>query len=257
MRSSFWRAMAGCTIAFGISGCDDRFPDYHYKMTIYVGDKAFSSVRGIEQEEVDSMVDSAGRRVERTLSGEAVVLHVNGRNYYALLSKPDNADYATLIAGAALALYIAGAEPPSEAEKAVSEVREDARRKADPGYYLDDIAAKSRAMTEVAGPKNLPRTLPPRNGRPPFQAWPMFVTFDDPKDPKTVREASPDSIGVSRITIEITGDDVTTGIEGRFPWWAQYKERRFDGSPETTQIMTTTDIRNWLTNGQFSTGAAQ
>lgn len=45
----------------------------------------------------------------------------------------------------------------------------------------------------------------------------MFVTFDDPSDPKTVREVSPESIGVSRITIEITDEDVTTGIEERLP----------------------------------------
>jgi hypothetical protein len=202
-----------------LAGCGgDSFPDFHYEMTIYVGGKAYSSVRSVEQREVSSMVDSAGVRVERTLSGEAVIIDLGGQTYYALLSKPDNADYATLIAGAALTAHIPQPKPQSEAEQAMGEAREDARRSADPGYFLDDMAGESRAMVQVVGPKDLPRTLPPRNNKPPFQAWPMFVTFSDPGDPKTVREVSPDSIGVSRITIEITDEPVTTGIEGKLAW---------------------------------------
>jgi hypothetical protein len=235
-------------------GCSgDAFPDYHYKMTIYAGGKAFSSVRGIAQEEVSSMVDSAGRRVERTLSGEAVIIDLDGRTYYALLSKPDNADYATLITGAALAPYIPGAAPQTDAEKAVGEVREDARRTADPGYYLDDMAERSRAMTQVVGPKDLPRTLPPRNGKPPFEAWPMFVTFGDPKDPKTVRAVSPEEIGVSKITIEITDEPVTTGIEGRFSWWTQFGNKHFDGTSTIMEDMTASSLAAHMSSGSFST----
>jgi hypothetical protein len=84
-------------------------------------------------------------------------------------------------------------------------------------------------MVKVQGPKDLPRTLPSRNGRPPMQAWPMFVTFEDPKDPKTIREVSPDDIGVKRITIEITEEDVTKGIEGQLTWLPRYYNRQFSG----------------------------
>ena len=222
-----WLRLLQVPVALLVAACGgDAFPDYHYKMTIYAGGKAFSSVRAIEQREVSSMVDSAGRRVERKLTGEAVVLDLPGGTYYALLSKPDNADYATLIPGAALARHIGEDEPRSDAEQAMDETR----RAADPGYFLDDIAARSRAMTEVAGAKDLPRTLPPRQGRPPFQAWPMFVTFSDPGNPKTVREVSPDSIGVTRITIEITDEDVTTGIEKKLSWLPSYRDRMLDGN---------------------------
>lgn len=211
-------------MAFGLAGCsNDAFPDYNYKMTIYAGGKTFSSVRRVEQEETSSIVDSAGRTVKRTLTGEAVILDLNGRTYYALLTKPDNADYATLIAGAALASHIPQAEAPAGADAAMAEAREDERRASDAGYYLDDIAAQSRAMTEVQGSKNLPRTLPPRPGREPFQAWPMFVTFDDPNDPRTVREVSPSTIGVSQITIEITDESVTKGIESRLSWLPSHR----------------------------------
>lgn len=195
----------------------DSFPDYNYRMTIYLDGQAFSSVRRIEQERVTSIVDSGGAQVRRRLQGEAVIIQRYGRTYYALLTKPDNADYALLIPGAALAPYIGRPQAHSEADEAVAEWFEDKWRAVHPNYFLDDMAAASRAMTRVVGPKNLPRTLPPRPGRAPFQAWPMFVTFTDPTDPRTVRVVTPEAIGVDRITIEITDDDVTTGIEERLP----------------------------------------
>lgn len=61
-------------------------------------------------------------------------------------------------------------------------------------------------------------------------AWPLFVTFGNPNDPKTVREVSPDSIGISRITIEITKGDVTVGIGERLPWRQGYGEKRLSGA---------------------------
>ena len=236
-----------------LAGCGDPFPDFHYKMTIYARGKAFSSVRGVEQREVSSMVDSAGVRVERILTGEAVILELDGRTYYALLTKPDNAEYATLIPGAALAPLIPEPTSKSEVAEAVGEVREVRQRAGDPGYYLDDMAARSRAMTEVEGGKDLPRRLPVRNGKPAFEAWPMFVTFGDPADPKTVREVSPDVIGVERITIEITKEETTTGIASRLDWYSDYKDRRLDGSSQIMQDLQTTDIRNWLTSAAFTT----
>lgn len=227
--SKIWRALLVCSVALGLSGCGDRFPDYRYKMTVHVGDKAFSSVRGIEQEEINSMQSSSGRTVKRTLTGEAVIIEVNKQTYYALLTRPDNADYATLIAGAALGPAMPTVAPPSAQDAAIKEWRSDQGER-DPTAYLDDMAARSRAMTEVKGAHPLPRTLPPRQGRPPFQAWPMFVTFDDPKDPKTVREVSPDNIGINNITIEITDEDVTTGIEKRLGWLAGNYDRMLDGN---------------------------
>lgn len=53
---------------------DDRFPDYNYEMTVYVGGQAFSGVRAIKQEESASIVDSSGRSVKTTLQGEAVII---------------------------------------------------------------------------------------------------------------------------------------------------------------------------------------
>jgi hypothetical protein len=200
---------------------DDRFPDYHYKMTIYVGDKAFSSVRALTVTEAGSIVDSGGSTVKRRVEGEAVVMDLGGgQTVYALLSRPDNVDYAQFVPGMALSPHIPKKAVPGEVEQAIQEYNDEHNPKQD---SFGDAAEGLQQMVKVQGPKDLPRTLPPRNGRPPMQAWPMFVTFGDPKDPKTVREVSPSSIGVSRIAIEITDEDATTGIEGRLVWLKSHR----------------------------------
>ena len=55
--------------------------------------------------------------------------------------------------------------------------------------------------------------------------YPLLVTFGDVRDPKTVARVDPDNLAASfgpgvtlkRITVEITDDPVTTGIEKRLP----------------------------------------
>lgn len=231
-----------------LSGCGgDRFPDYSYKMTIYAGGKAFSSVRRVEREETISIVDSSGRTVKRSLVGEAVIIDLNGRTYYALLSKPDNQDYSKFIVGAALvpAIPVPAEKPKTEQQQAIDEWKRDqSLGKED---YLADIAKRDQEMLAVKGAHPLPRTLPPRTGRPPFQAWPMFVTFDNPDNPKTVREISPEAIGVSKITIEITDEPVTTGIEKRLTWLPQYYDKMLNGS----RLHNSNLLSNNLNNNAF------
>lgn len=48
--------------------------------------------------------------------------------------------------------------------------------------------------------------------------WPMMVRFDDINDSRTVETVSPDAIGVRRIIVETTNQDVTTGLRRRLPW---------------------------------------
>lgn len=190
-----------------LAGCgDDRFPDYSYKMTVHTGGQEFSSVRHVEVTE--------GSIVTRRVTGEAVIIdHPNGRTYFALLSRPENPDYAKFAAGMALRDHVGKAAAKSEMDKALDEY-DDNR-----GYQdsFGDAAEFLQAMVKVEGAKDLPRTIPATRNRPPMQAWPMFVTFGNPKDPKTVRKVTPESIGVERITIAITDEDVTEGIEERLP----------------------------------------
>ena len=46
----------------------------------------------------------------------------------------------------------------------------------------------------------------------------MMVRFADINDPKSVERVDPKAVGVKRILLETTNDDVTTGIEKRLGW---------------------------------------
>ena len=202
-----------------LSSCgDDQFPDYHYKMTVYAGGKAYSSVRAVEQKQVFSLADSSGQSVQRRLQGEAVIIDLaDGRTAYALLSKPGEAEYALKVAGYALLPLV----PEFKRDPRTDDLHVERGTES-----LDRMADKQRQMVAIKGPQDLPRTRPnpdPYRGPRALDSWPMLVTFSDPKDPKTVREVAPEEIGVNRITIEITEEPVTTGIEERLVWALNHK----------------------------------
>ncbi|KLE31987.1 hypothetical protein AAW01_11190 [Aurantiacibacter gangjinensis] len=203
-------------LGLSLASCGDSFPDYHYKMTIYVDGQEYSSVRAVDQDEVTSIVDSTGSRVETSMRGEAVIIdHPNGRTYYALLSKPGSPQYGAFAAELALMPLV------TRAQRSQTDNWMGANQSGD----LDLRAQDHQAMVAIEGPQELRRAIPvdelrrhSGSGDPDFPAWPMFVTFSDPSDPRTVREVTPESLGVERITIEITDEDVTTGIEERLAW---------------------------------------
>ena len=207
------KAMAVAALVL-VTGCGDKFPDYHYKLTIYAGGKAYSSVREVRVTEISSIQSSIGKKAKYELSGEAVVLDIPGRStpVFALLARPDDADYATYAPRVALMKFI---EPVPR------------------DYGQDDMdrqALELQRMVAVAGPRELPRTIPsPWRDGTLRQTWPFFVTFGNIADPKSVREVSPDSIGVERITLEITDEPVTTGIEGRLTWRKGFPQGMLNG----------------------------
>ena len=215
-RRTFLASAAIFALALPLGGCgDDQFPDYHYKMMIYVGDKAYSSVRAIEQKQVFSAADSSGHAVRRRLHGQAVILDLlDGRTVYALLSKPDEFEYALNMANYALLPLV----PAFKRDPRFDDLRPERGTES-----LDRMAEVQRQMVAIKGEHELPRMRPnpwkSRDGEPSeIDAWPIFVTFDDPVNPKSVHETSPASVGVSRIAIEITDENVTKGIEKRLPW---------------------------------------
>lgn len=241
--------MALAAALVSLAGCDDRWSDYNYRMTVHVGDKAFSTVRHVEVEEGSSIMDSSGRRVDRRTQGEAVILDLNGQTYYALLTPADgsygNGYYAAYVAEPALVPAI-GKPPETDLAKAMRDYQE-----RQPGFdQLADDAATHNAMLEVKGARILPREIPGMpNGHGPTKmtVWPMFVTFRDPADPKTVRAVSPEEIVVTAITIEFTKDDVTTGIEKRLGWLPDYYDKMLDGQ----RLNNSTDLANNLTPRAF------
>jgi hypothetical protein len=89
----------------------------------------------------------------------------------------------------------------------------------------------------------------------------MLVRFGDIADPKTVAKVDPDDLAASfgkgvtlrRITVERTKDKVTTGIEKRLGWWANYRNRHFDGTSTASQDLTTDALTASISSGSFST----
>lgn len=249
------RALLAIIGALLLSACGDRFPDYRYKMTIYVdtpeGEKAFSSVRQVRVEEASSIADSSGAREKVRLEGEAVILDLPGRTIYALLSKPNSPQYAAYIPAAALARHIPVEGALSAREQELQELKE---VRPNSGAHLDEASERLQKMVEVKGPKELPRTRPnrdPYRGPRQIEQWPMFVAFSDSSDPKSVYEVSPEEIGVKRVTIEITDDDVTRFIAEKLPLNASCADCMLDG--QRFEDLTSKKLASHLTFYDFST----
>ena len=70
-----------------------------------------------------------------------------------------------------------------------------------------------------------------------------------------VREVAPEEIGVRRITIEITDESITTGIEKRLPWLHGYYDRKLSGTRfETLADKQKHPLSGILSAGSFSAG---
>ncbi len=114
---------------------------------------------------------------------------------------------------------------------------------------MDVRAREAQATVKVEGAHELPRTRPspmPKQNPKPVQLWPFCVKFGDIDDAKTVKEVNPSSLGVRRITIEITDEDVTTGIEEKLLYGrgnSEYQKWR--------RSLPFTDFRRQLSRSNF------
>lgn len=92
-------------------------------------------------------------------------------------------------------------------------------------------------------------TLPPKD-------YPMLVTFRDPTDPQTVERVDPDDLAATfgpgvalrRITVQMTDDPVTTGIEKRLGWLGKGPEPALNPAhdPNDYSISATTHQGDFL-----------
>ena len=186
--------------ALALTGCGDAAPDYRYRLTVEVetpeGLRSGSSV--IQVRQTLKLQDSKPVGVRRRVSGEAVAIDLpNGSTLFALLRGEDLTNWTETIMG-----RIA---PDVEGEPYVER--------------LDD-------MLFVKGEVTLPRTFPPYGPFGERSAYPMLVTFADINDPTSVELVDADDLvatfgegyALQRITVQITDDPVTTGIERRLDW---------------------------------------
>lgn len=190
--------LPACTLA------DDGAPDYRYRLTVEVetpqGVRRGSSVIAVEQSMGSTAMSGFGQRVDRRVRGEAVAVDLpGGQTLFALLRSADNIDWAA---------YVVPLLAPQR-----------------PDLPFEEQVAQVLAL-EGQGAVTLPRTWPPVGHLPERTAYPMLVTFRDPSDPTSVEEVDPDDLAATfgpgtrlrRITVELTEDAVTEGIEGRLGW---------------------------------------
>ncbi|MGY8972388.1 MAG: hypothetical protein ACKVGV_01980 [Sphingomonadales bacterium] len=197
-------------LALAISACasDDTAPDYRYRLTVEVetpeGLKTGSSVIEVKQRLVRAGSSPANMAVERRVRGEAVAVDLpGGRALFALLRSDNNVDWASYV--------MQTLAPHSESETFAQQ--------------LDN-------MLLLEGEIVLPRTFPPVGHLEERSAYPMLVTFGDLDDPTSVEEVDPDDlaatfgedVSLKRITVQVTDDPVTSGIERRLGWLGNIRE---------------------------------
>jgi hypothetical protein len=226
-----------------VSGCGRRFPTFRYRMTVEV--ETPQGLRtGASVIQVSSIEGGSGAMYgfSSTVRGEAVAVDLpGGRTLFALLqSSSGDVDAA---AGYAFAGF-----PP-----AVKRVGADA--------YADNLAEMLARRDVGVIPMPTAEDEVPVSGRMAKAFYPLLVSFTDIADPKSVTRVNPRDLAASfgpgiklrRITVQITDDPVTTGIEKRLGWWEAYRNRHFDGTSTASEDLTTNAPSASLSTGSFST----
>lgn len=214
-RRGFFGVVVGGAVALlgacGMSGGDT----YRFKMTLEVdtpeGVKSGSSVYEVEAKNVAALTPG-GVGLQVNVRGEAIAVDLpEGRTVFALLKAVnanghDDLGYTSMVA-------------------------------LDPLFRWDYVESAERIATGVG--LTSPAEVLPEN-------YPMLVTFTDIDDPKSVQRVDPANLAASfgpgthlkRITVEVTDDDVTTGIEKRLRWLSQSDDGGLDPTMGVTAAPT-------------------
>jgi hypothetical protein len=216
---------------------DDPTPDYRYRLTVEVetpeGLKTGSSVIEVEQWFGPAGGSLRPTATKRRARGEAVAVDLpGGQTLFALLRSESDIEWAQTVVA-----------------RLAPELPEGERRgRLDNVLYLD-------------GKVEVPRTYPAYAWFPERSAYPMMVTFADINHPTSVMRVDPDDLAASfgegvklkRITVELTDDRVTTGIEKRLPWKDAYLDNWFDGTSTVSEDLTTDELTAHVSSRSFST----
>ena len=230
--------LAGGTAAL-LSGCGLIWPSdrLRHRITVEVGTRyglrTGSSVVETEVRKGKSWGDASGTSFQ--LKGEAAAVDLSGgRTLFALLrsadaTQGDAAGYQTRLLYEALR-----AIGPSGPAGDVSHM---------------DVMQVRAAAQDAQVKLDLPVKL-----------YPMLVMFGDINDPKSVQKIEPGNLAASfgpgvrlnRIVLEVTRDDVTSGIEKRLPNFG-----KVNGYLAWRQTLANDDPRRRLTRNDFILGGTK
>lgn len=212
--------VGAAALLLGACGIIRNFPTYHYRLTVEVdtpkGLRTGSSVIEVRTGAVH--LGGIGGGASAEVSGEAVTVDLGARGLlFALLRSEGNGGWA----GGIVPTF--AARPEADANHSDDDTM---------AIMFENMLANKRLIV-------LPRYYPanarvsgPRRSDKPQSDYPLLVRFGDIKDPKSVAQVDPDDLekslgsGVTlkRITVQLTDDPVTTGIEKRLGWLGKYPE---------------------------------
>ncbi len=206
-----------------LSGCG-RTDRFRYKLVVEVDTPSGLKTGFAVREIVESSGDNMARVATAKARGEAVAVDIApGQTLFALVTGADgDADYSVNVT-----------------------------RMAWPDVHLPELRAKTQlvALWPNAPPRKWAKTAP---------AYPMLVHFRDIRDPKSVERVDPahlntafgKGVTLKRITVQITDEPVTTGIEKRLEWLGQYPEPSLNPNHGPTDY----SISATLHHGDFRQG---
>lgn len=230
-----WAVLA----ALMLSSCDSGAVfDYRYRLTVEVetteGLKTGSSVIQVRKWLGRAGGAPASSQIYTRVRGEAVEVDLPGeQTLFALLRSDSNIQWAGTIVSALTP-------------------------------RLSDADGKPRfdGVLQLKGEVELPRYLRRSRRGPGPSAYPMLVTFGDLGDPTSVERVDPDDLAATfgegarlkRVTVQLTDDRVTTGIEKRLGWLPDYYDKQLSGDRFQMLKNKHKGLSAFISSGVFSAG---
>lgn len=213
-RRAFLAGASALAAALPLAGCGvltNPTPDYRYRLTVEVdtpeGLKTGSSV-------IEVRTWNSPGEVRHKLTGEAVAVDLGPRGLlFALLRSEQNPDWAKTI------MFLLSPDVPYVKGE-------------------DQFLKRFSLMLNMRGrtlevPRLLPRIYPPD---PQPSGFPMLVRFRNINDPMSIEQVDPDDLAktfgddikIKCITVSLTDESVTLGIEKRLRWFDNMNVYRTD-----------------------------